>query len=68
MELKGRTLDVAVRHDPQDEYGVTITPRAKLTSVSYSSRQHWDWLVPEQCLEYEEIFWMKWTRRKAFMG
>jgi hypothetical protein len=23
--------------------------------------------MPEQRLEYEEIFWMKWKRRRAFM-
>lgn len=48
--------------------GTSHNATTKLTSISYSSRLQWDSLVAGQWLEYDEIFWMKWTRRRAFMA
>jgi len=35
--------------------------------MSYSSRLHPESLVPGQRLEYADILWIKWVRRKEFM-
>ena len=65
VPLKGKTPEIARPYDFKPGYGHNAT--TKLTSISYSSRLHWDSLVSGQWLEYAEIFWIKWKRRRAFM-